>query len=192
MEVVTAILFSIWLYGEVKCRSSASLESSTELQSLELKHHSVIQSVYSVSSHAWKKGKKSKKQTAALSRVQQVYYNKYHDCSISSCNSTSWSGSHVTVIFQVYLGTSGPSFIILLPHSAKNLDLELLDILSNLSCLLFIYFSLPLKIEFQWLSSKWSCHFQDKPLFYLHFSLPLSLFHWSFKWFYHKIIYTAK
>ena len=41
--VATVTPFSICFYGEVKCRSSASLEAdSTELHSLEFKYYSVL------------------------------------------------------------------------------------------------------------------------------------------------------
>lgn len=120
----------------------------------------------------------------------QVYYNHHHDCCVSSPYSFTLRLSHDSHLSRMGHLVSDFSFDF---HTSLNKN-------SGLSCWifhqifplwLFVYFSLSLKMKLQGLSSK-GFVISKINLSPTCTSLPLPLFHLSFKWFYHKISYTAQ
>ena len=70
-------------------------------------------------------------------------------------NTTPWPGSHTSLICQVFVGASGPFFLILFPWCPKNLDSVIGYFCYEIFPLwLFMHSPSHSKTEFQWLASK--------------------------------------
>lgn len=183
MDIVTFTLLSICFYGEVKCRSPASWRG--RFHRATLSGTSIILR-YNQHTLSWAMHEEKEEATVFVKFITTTTMTAVSPAPLQ----LHAQAPHMTLIFHVW-GIWSPWLLIWL-HTSLNKN-------SGLSCWIF-HQIFPLWLLYISPShSKWNsrafiqriCHFKIN-LSPTCTSLPLPLFHLSFKWFYHKISYTAQ